>query len=146
MGLDTSHGAWHGAYSAFMRWRRKIAQLGGWPPLQLMEGFISDSDLYAFSQDYKAEAARLMEEFSLPLKWDLNPDRRLIPLLTHSDCDGQLSVEELKQIVPALRELLPRLKDEPEAFGHIGNWHDKTMTFIEGCEEAIAANEPLDFH
>jgi len=26
MGLDTSHDAWHGAYSAFMRWRTEIAR------------------------------------------------------------------------------------------------------------------------
>jgi hypothetical protein len=24
MGLDTTHDAWHGAYSAFMRWREKV--------------------------------------------------------------------------------------------------------------------------
>ena len=26
MGLDCSHGCWHGAYSAFMRWRAKLAR------------------------------------------------------------------------------------------------------------------------
>ena len=27
MGLDCSHNAWHGAYSAFMRWRQKLADV-----------------------------------------------------------------------------------------------------------------------
>ncbi len=34
MGLDTSHDCWHGAYSAFGRWRRAIAEAAGyyvWP-------------------------------------------------------------------------------------------------------------------
>ncbi len=38
MGLDTSHGCWHGAYSAFMRWRETIAAIAG-IPLWLMENF-----------------------------------------------------------------------------------------------------------
>lgn len=40
MGLDTTHDCWHGAYSAFMRWRRGIAKAAG-IPLDLMEGFWS---------------------------------------------------------------------------------------------------------
>ena len=27
MGLDTTHGCWHGTYSAFNRWRNKIAEM-----------------------------------------------------------------------------------------------------------------------
>lgn len=38
MGLDTSHDCWHGAYSAFNRWREGIAKAAG-IPLPLMEGF-----------------------------------------------------------------------------------------------------------
>jgi hypothetical protein len=43
MGLDTSHGCWHGSYSAFMRWRRKIASLAG-IPLPLMQAFYEPPD------------------------------------------------------------------------------------------------------
>ena len=34
MGLDISHDAWHGAYSAFNRFRQKVAQAmgGSYPP------------------------------------------------------------------------------------------------------------------
>lgn len=41
MGLDCSHNAWHGAYSAFMRWRIKLAEVAGLPPLEFMEGMSS---------------------------------------------------------------------------------------------------------
>jgi hypothetical protein len=38
MGLDTTHGCWNGAYSAFMRWRQEIARVAG-IPLMLMDSF-----------------------------------------------------------------------------------------------------------
>ena len=38
MGLDISHDCWHGAYSAFMRWRIEIGKAAG-ISLPLMEGF-----------------------------------------------------------------------------------------------------------
>jgi hypothetical protein len=44
MGLDTTHNCWHGAYSAFMRWRQEIAKAAGLPPLDLMEGFFTSMD------------------------------------------------------------------------------------------------------
>ena len=48
MGLDTSHGCWHGAYSAFTRWRTVLAQAAG-IPLWLMEGYYAppEADLIA---------------------------------------------------------------------------------------------------
>ncbi len=43
MGLDVSHDCWHGAYSAFMRWRQEIARAAG-IPLTLMENFYDAPD------------------------------------------------------------------------------------------------------
>jgi len=43
MGLDTTHGCWHGAYSAFHRWRAGLANAAG-IPLDLMEGYYDDED------------------------------------------------------------------------------------------------------
>ncbi len=39
MGLNVSHGAWDGAYSAFMRWRRKLAEVSGYGDLEVYEGY-----------------------------------------------------------------------------------------------------------
>lgn len=44
MGLSISHGAWMGSYSAFTAWRKRIAQVAGFPPLELMEGFYKAID------------------------------------------------------------------------------------------------------
>ncbi len=121
MGLDTSHNAWHGAYSAFMRWRTEIARLID-VPLDKMEGFVLGG-----------------------VKWEtLRPDP-LYALLSHSDCDGEIAPDDCAKIADRLEELLPKLP-EGDAGGHIGYWREKTKQFIDGCRAASAAGEPLDFH
>lgn len=155
MGLDTTHGAWCGAYSAFNRWRTKIAELAG-IPLPLMDGHygapgggdweehakgkeIDGYSLYPFNAHFKATHP------SLPIRWDvLRPDP-LHVLLNHSDCDGEISPEDCAKIADRLEELMPQLPNVEDG-GHIGNWKDKTKQFIEGCRAAAKAGEPLGFH
>ena len=150
MGLDTSHGAWHGAYSAFMRWREKLCEVAGLPPLRMMEGFWCagqapyDPATMIFND---AHAKETVQNFckGLPIKWEaLKPDPLYI-LLSHSDCDGQIASEDCGPIADSLEKLLPLLPNG-EAGGHIGNWRDKTAQFIEGLRAAAKAKEPLDFH
>lgn len=113
MGLDTSHDAWHGPYSSFAEWRRAVAQAAGFPPLTEMRGFGGS------------------------LAWETSPgDKRLIPLLHHSDCDGEISPANCADIAEALSGLV--IENE---------WlREKTAQFIDGCHRAAAAGEPLDFH
>ena len=157
MGLDTTHGAWHGAYSSFMSWRIKIAQVAGFPPLELMEGFYSkDESLLSINpftllkHDYPkgdelsmAALRRIMTR--LPIKWDLFTSHPLYILLSHSDCDGDINYGACKKIADELEKLLPILKEEPEVGGHIGNYYDKTKTFIDGCRLAYSKKEKLQF-
>lgn len=152
MGLNCSHGAWDGAYSAFMRWRQKLAEVAGLPPLELMEGFF-DSGEYGtlhFGQHekdpdsvYVWKRNRLREQ--LPIKWEcLKPDP-LHELLYHSDCDGEIAAENCGPIADSLERLIPFLP-EGDAPGHIRNWREKTQAFVNGLRAAAAAGEPLDFH
>lgn len=147
MGLDTSHGAWHGAYSAFMRWRQKIAAVAGLPPLELMEGFFekgSYGDPFTeMAKKYPHSADAYYE--SLPIMWDALKPSPILELLHHSDCEGQILATSCGPIADALEELLPELEGE-DGGGHIGNYVDKTKTFIAGLRAAAEANEPLDFH
>jgi hypothetical protein len=158
MGLDTTHDAWHGAYSAFMRWREKIAEVAGLPPLRLMEGFYVPIDTKFGSElgiptiflgrGYDDEMARNSVrsiEAGLPIKWDCLKPSALHELLFHSDCDGEIPTESCGPIADALEKLIPLLPpgDTP---GHIGNWRDKTAKFVEGLRKAAAAGEPLGFH
>jgi hypothetical protein len=143
MGLDTSRDAWHGAYSAFNRWRDKLAEVAG----------------YTFHKDeYQRQLVDLdwggIEETigrdllgkwpAMPVRHDGTPDP-LIVLLAHSDCEGEIQAAFLAPLAERLEELLPKLEGE-HGGGHIGSYVEKTRTFIGGLRAAAAANEPLDFH
>lgn len=148
MGLDISHDCWHGAYSAFMRWREKITEIAGLPPLNLMEGFYASdhymNPIYWAKQSNCAKGSFDDMERQLPIKWAcLKPDI-LYELLYHSDCDGELSVEICKKLYPRLEEIL-KLMPSGDGGGHIGNWKDKTQQFIDGLKEAVSRNEIVTF-
>ena len=56
MGLDTTHDCWHGSYSAFAIWRKKLAEAAN-IPLDLMEGHFEDPPagmLHPVAQEYLA--------------------------------------------------------------------------------------------
>lgn len=127
MGLDTSHGCWHGSYSAFRAWRKDIAQVagykiaddGGRPNYQLPWEMFED-------KNYQGE-------------WDSPPgDDPLVYLLAHSDCDGVIHPQHGVHIAARLEQLLPLLDDD---------WtRERTERFIAGLREAAAAGEDVDFH
>ena len=95
MGLDTSHDCWHGAYSAFARWRKRIAAAVG-INLDSMEGF---------------GGSRSWSE------WALDP---IAVLLNHSDCDGEIAHEVCGPLADRLEGLLPLLLSGNEG-GHVGD-------------------------
>lgn len=154
MGLYISHDTWHGAYSAFMRWREKIAEVAGLPPLELMEGFYTDDKeshnmfslldyTYPKGDELDMAAIRRMRK-KLPIKWECLKPNPLIELLYHSDCDGHIPWSKCQKIAIELEKLLPLLPDE-DAGGHIGNWIDKTKTFIAGLNLAHTEKKKLQF-
>jgi hypothetical protein len=148
MGLDCSHGA----YSAFGRWRSKIAEVAGLPPLDLMEGFYSplkERQGYGIPTFYcgphEPTDNLLGLDSLLPIKWECLKEDKLYILLSHSDCDGEIAWEDCAEIADSLEKLIPLLPDEI-AGGHIENWRDKTQNFVDGLRKAAAAKENLDFH
>lgn len=124
MGLDISHDAWHGAYSAFHRWRKRLAEVAGIPDLELMEGF-----------GYGDNTGKI--------KWESLKERPLHILLNHSDCDGQIEVPDLSPLIEDLTSLLPLL--DGDGGGHIGGYRDKTQQFIDGAKLALEKGQPLLF-
>lgn len=168
MGLDCSHGAWHGSYTAFGRWRREIARLCG-IPLDFMEGFYSSNpdsnngimlllrviehdeqrmlEVQGYprrpSKETHAESVRrVLAPF--PLLWGTLRYDPIHHLLNHSDSEGDISPHKCRLIADRLEQLLPLLPKEDD-WGHIGNWQQKTQQFIDGCRLAAAAGEPLRF-
>jgi len=147
MGLDTTHNCWHGAYSAFMEWRIKIAHLAGFPPLELMEGFWEGSHLqevFGMTNFCRGSFERLMER--LPIKWDNYEENPLTILLRHSDCEGIICYDDAPYIARELEKLLLQMKTIPDQNGHIGNWHQKTSQFIKGLRLASTMKENIEFH
>lgn len=133
MGLDTTHDCWHGAYSAFNRWRDKLAEVAGYrfaviegrnTPL-IDWGHITDDQLYG--------------------RWKKTPEDPLVVLIAHSDCEGEIFPEQGEPLADRLAELLPLLPDDEDG-GHIGDWRAKTQAFIDGLRAAAKEDEPVEFH
>ena len=148
MGLDTSHDAFHGAYSAFNRFRQMICfVIGGSHPPH-----------YEYNDDFsfKPEVAGLLpiradlDENMVYFGQDLEDDSGLVELLLHSDYNGEISPEMCVKIADELEELLPKIESLPDTSGgHIkarGGYVGVTRKFIDGCRAAAAAGEPLIFH
>ncbi len=138
MGLDTSHDCWHGAYSAFSRWRNEIAMAAGYMvgDVKYENGFTSKTVLVDWGH---------VTEANLAGQWDATPADPLMVLIAHSDCEGVIKPAQAGPLADRLESLLPKLPTE-DAPGHIGNWRDKTQAFIDGLRAAAKAGEDVEFH
>jgi hypothetical protein len=135
MGLDTTHGCWHGAYSAFTRWRNALARHAGYALAKGEHGI----EFAAIDWDSLPSGSLLGE-------WERTPDDPLLVLLAHSDCDGVIRPAQAGLLADRLEGLLPKLRLRVYDSGHIGNWEEKTRAFIEGLREAAAAGEDVEFY
>ncbi|MGD1416469.1 hypothetical protein [Bacillus stercoris] len=133
MGLDTTHNAFHGAYSSFNNFRRFLLKSigGSYPPhenKELMDGY------WYFGDGYSTETHKGLAEF-----------------FGHSDCDGEISPEMCKIVADELEAILPQVEELAKAeqsYGYTlrdGGWIAVTKQFIEGCRLAHERNEPLEF-
>jgi hypothetical protein len=153
MGLDLSHEAWHGAYSAFRRFRIGLAKAAG-IPLGMMAEYYDPVAMTAMVEQtpaalgspggmlrswFEADAAPY-----LPISWDVLADDPLIVLLDHSDCDGEIDAADCGALADRIEELIPLLPkaDDP---GHIGNWEAKARQFVAGLRLAASRGEDIEF-
>ncbi len=132
MGLDTSHNCWHGAYSAFNRWRNKIAEVAGYEIVR-----------------YDGIPAPKLDWDNISLenvngKWGKLPSDPLIILFVHSDCGGYIQWRCTKPLAGRLTELLPLL--EGDGGGNIGSYRQTTQAFIDGLLLAHSKNELVKFN
>jgi hypothetical protein len=157
MGLDTTHDAWRGAYSAFSRWRNELAEVAGYAFHPYGEPFklggtgteVIAVGRFMVSLDWGNIEATIGPDLfgkwpRVPVRPDGTPDA-LIVLLAHSDCEGEIQVDMLEPLADRLEELLPLL-DKEEPTGHIRSYRAVTERFIRGLRAAAAAGEPLGFH
>ncbi|KND06156.1 MULTISPECIES: hypothetical protein [Bacillus] len=133
MGLDVTHGAFSGAYSAFNNLRRFLLRSigGSWPPHD--DKKLKDGHWY-FGEGYSTKTHKGLTEF-----------------FGHSDCDGEISPEMCKIVADELEAILPYVEElakKEMPHGHIlrdGGYIVCTKQFIAGCRLAHELNEPLEF-
>lgn len=123
MGLDTTHDCWHGAYSAFHRWRAKLCEVAGLGKIEERNGFGGNKP------------------------WPESDP--LVTLLYHSDCDGEIESKDCGPLADALEKLLPALDRSEGGGGHIdrdGGYAECARRFIRGLRAAADAGESVGFH
>jgi hypothetical protein len=131
-----------------MHWRCKLAEVAGFPPLRLMEGFFekgSFDDPFCDRAQLFQDAVEANFYSCLPIKWDCLKEDPIHELLYHSDCDGEINWERCGPIADSLEKLIPLLP-EGDGGGHVGNWREKTQQFVDGLRDAFAKKENVDFH
>ena len=126
MGLDTTHDAWSGPYTAFDRWRRWVAKQEG-IPLDLMEGFYGwewtgEEDLLSHHNTLWAidgngicyETLDAMKRFGDHIPWS-SVRTNLTPLLHHSDHDWEIVWKICDQLADSLQDIVDRVEDDFKA-------------------------------
>lgn len=149
MGLDCSHDAFHGAYSAFNRFRQAVAMAigGSFPP-----HFEYDTDTYKLHEDGNGMIARNNDLDDSLFYYDndiVNEEDNpgMFIFLRHSDCDGEIEPEDCIKVADDLEKILPEL-DKMDTVGHLKRFNtmgDVARQFIAGCRDAASKNESLTF-
>jgi len=123
MGLDTTHDCWHGPYSSFNQFRHELAKQIGIDLREYMGyGGNGLKDLQSIPHD-------------------------IMPLLNHSDCDGELTPDECKKIANGLGEILNNLKiDKENEYLSSGSFRQHIIQFMNGCVNAAFMGEHVEFH
>jgi len=112
MGIDFSHCKASWSYGGFSKFRHRIAEECGLD--------VAGGDMYEYGQYKKLST------------------HDIYPFIDHSDCEGDMSVENMKKVAPAIRKAVEQWDE---------NDYDKMMAIrlVECMEEAISKNEPIQF-
>lgn len=135
MGLDTSHGCWHGGYMGFTLWRNTLAEAAGYELGKMKECPWVDVVLIDWGH---------VTEENLAGIWESTPEDPLLVLIAHSDCDGEIVVRDTGPLADRIEDLIPVIEGDDGTPRK--DWLlEKTRRFVEGLRRASAAGESVEF-
>ncbi len=125
LGFQNCEAQW--SYSGFMNFRKRLWNHAGFPG-DLKQIFYGIGDV----------------------KLDIAKKHGLYHFFNHSDCEGKLTVERLKKIIPALELVYPKFVEEVSVYYGKDNYefdHDTQhlRLLIEGMKNCVKLNKPLIF-
>ena len=121
MGLDTSHDCWHGPYSAFRRFREKIAEVA-WG--------VTD----CYSDDERFD--KMVSD---------NASDGLLAIVDHSDCDGEIEPARQLALAERLEQIADRLDTGANSQVRGEGFSVAARRFAAGLRAANAAGEAVVF-
>lgn len=147
MGINLTHNAWTGSYTAFAAWRTALAGAAGYETTAEPD---PETGRISFEELRHAQYA--------VAGWQFNPDRDigdwtneppppdpLLILLTHSDCDGRIAPQQAQPLADRLEQLLPRIPQYTKDLADEMQLQFMTRKFVAGLRDAIGQNQPIIF-
>lgn len=135
MGLDTTHDAWHGPYSAFSRWREALAVAAGY---EVVAHPVAPG-LRMILVDWGHLQHRLQGD------WDETPADPLLVLIAHSDCEGEIRPAQAGPLADRIEALAPLVPDEDHGSWDPGWMRERARRFVAGLRRAATAGEAVRF-
>lgn len=123
MGLDTTHGCWHGPYSSFGAFRDEVARAAGVP--------FNEKGWYAVPDEYCNDAYCYGH---IGREGDARPTDVIWVLLAHSDCDGRIPTR-----------FCAELADRLEAIDVADEHKESLSDFVNGLRDAADCGDDVIF-
>lgn len=141
MGLDTTHDAFHGAYSAFNRFRQIVAKAAGCSYPYHTEDYTSNGKTIPV-EELDQERYYTPDNFK-------NTNPGLTAFFVSNDCEGEFSPEICKQMADEMESVLPEIEKQGSGGGHIerdGGYGEVAKRYIAGCRLAYENKENLEYY
>lgn len=137
MGLDVSHNAFSGGYIRFNQFRQTLAWCNG--------GSFSPH----WKRNFDGSITRYHDNSPVELNdcerdkfyYNSTPKGGLFCLLSHSDCDGEITWKMCRNVADDLKDLIPKMN----LFYRKDIEMPTLLKFIAGCEKAYELKEDLLF-
>lgn len=146
---------WHGAYTAFMRFRAEIAghhgakqfahHFAGWAMPQVITAETDKKELMnAIVKLISFEKIWELPEMVAEQKHIRENQPALWTFMAHADDEGEWDPAECKEVISVIEAVLGKLPQKKDD-GHIGDWKAKATAFIDGLKYCVKNDQSACF-